>query len=212
MSSTPVLAALVSLAVALITSFTTFFVQKRRLRRQPDLQLGLQAEKLRKTTRIGRTMVLAAGLWVTLALMLALAASTLIPQVGAEEATPPDGVAAEREQPLGGRPVGETFLRTELYFGSGKPGPDVTKKQFDCFVDRKVTPRFPDGLSLLTGYGQFEGSDGKIVQERSFVLILLYPPGDEEANREIEEIRAAYERDFDQESVLRVDSRERVSF
>ena len=163
-------------------------------------------------TRIGRTKVLAAGLRVTLALVLALAALTLIPQVGVEEAPPPDDVAAERKQPLGGRLVGETFLRTELYFGSEKPGPDVTNKQFDRFADREVTPRFPDGLSLLTGYGQFKGSDGEIVQERSFVLILLYPPGDEEANREIEEIRSAYERDFDQESVLRVDSRERVSF
>ncbi len=103
-------------------------------------------------------------------------------------------------------------MRTELYFGSQKPGADVSKEQFDRFVDREVTPRFPEGLTSLAGYGQFKGSDGEIVEERSFVLILLYPLGDEEANGEIEEIRAAYERTFEQESVLRVDSRERVSF
>lgn len=47
MSNTPLLAASVSLVVALITSLTTFFVQERRLRRESDLQLRLQEEKLR---------------------------------------------------------------------------------------------------------------------------------------------------------------------
>lgn len=35
---------------------------------------------------------------------------------------------------------------------------------------------------------------------------------DEEANGEIQEIRRIYKRDFEQEPVLRVDSREQVSF
>jgi hypothetical protein len=42
--------------------------------------------------------------------------------------------------------------RTELYFGSGKPdGSSVTEKEFRAFVDKEVTPRFPDGLTLLMG-------------------------------------------------------------
>jgi len=32
-----------------------------------------------------------------------------------------------------------------------------------------------DGLTLLTGKGQFRESDEKIVQETSLVLVLLYP-------------------------------------
>jgi hypothetical protein len=169
-------------------------------------------KKIGNTGRIRRTTVLAARLWVV-ALALAVATMALYSRAGTDEAAARNGASSSEEEGSdGGRSAGETFLRTELYFGSGKPGADVTKEQSDRFVDGEVTPRFPEGLTSLAGYGQFKGSDGEIVEERSFVLILLYPPDDEEANGEIEEIRAAYERAFEQESVLRVDSREQVSF
>jgi Protein of unknown function (DUF3574) len=101
--------------------------------------------------------------------------------------------------------------RTELYFGSGKPdGSSVTEKEFRAFVDKEVTPRFPDGLTLLTGYGQYRGSSGRIIKEQSFVLVLLYQGKD--ANAKLENIRAAYKKAFKQESVLRVDDTTRVSF
>jgi hypothetical protein len=109
--------------------------------------------------------------------------------------------------------VGETWRRTELYFGTGKPdGSAVTIQEFEDFVDEIVTPRFPDGLTLLTGDGQWRDSTGVIVEEESNVLILLYPLDDKEANSEIEQIREAYKDAFQQESVLRVDDYSRVSF
>jgi hypothetical protein len=49
-------------------------------------------------------------------------------------------------------------------------------------------------------------------KEDSYLLILLYPRDDRDANAEIEEIRADYKDQFDQESVLRADSTDRVSF
>lgn len=103
--------------------------------------------------------------------------------------------------------------RTELYFGSSKPdGTVVTEAQFKQFLDQEVTPRFPDGLTVLTGYGQFRNSANVIIQERSTELILLYPLQMPEANRKIQEIRESYKRAFQQESVLRVDSLATVSF
>lgn len=109
--------------------------------------------------------------------------------------------------------TGDLWRRTELYFGSQKPdGAAVTEAEFEEFVDEIVTPRFPDGLTLLTGYGQFRNSANVIVEEQSFVMILLYPRDDKAAGAEIEEIRTAYKDAFAQESVLRVDSLERVSF
>jgi Protein of unknown function (DUF3574) len=105
----------------------------------------------------------------------------------------------------------ELWNRSELYFGSGKPdGSNVSEKQFRQFVDAEVTPRFPDGLTLLTGYGQYKNSSGKIVKEQSFVLVILYQGKD--ANAKLETIRKAYKRAFKQESVLRVDDTTRVSF
>jgi hypothetical protein len=68
--------------------------------------------------------------------------------------------------------------------------------------------QIPEGRTSL---GQFR--DGSvIIQEKSKVLILLYPLTDHIANREIEEIRQAYKDQLQQQPVLRVDTRERVSF
>jgi hypothetical protein len=100
-----------------------------------------------------------------------------------------------------------------LFFGTGKPdGTAVTEDELNQFVDAEITPRFPDGLTALTGYGQFKNSAGVIIQEQSVMLILLYPPTMREANSRIEEICSACKEAFEQESVLRVDSFARVSF
>jgi len=100
----------------------------------------------------------------------------------------------------------QLFARTELYFGSERPGPDVSRREFAQFLDKEITPRFPDGLTLLTGRGQFREADGTIIEETSFGLILFYPYEDRaEASALVEEIRRLYTKQFDQESVLRVD-------
>ncbi len=110
----------------------------------------------------------------------------------------------------------QQFWRTELYFGTDKnDGTEVTGEEWDKFLAETVTPKFPDGFTVLEGYGQFRGSDGKIVRERSKVLILLYPVKTRRTvNRKVEQIRAAYKKAFQQESVLRLDfqSAVRVSF
>jgi hypothetical protein len=113
-----------------------------------------------------------------------------------------------------GRPAAsEIWSRTELYFGTSKPdGTVVTDPEFAQFIDRAVTPRFPDGLTLLTGYGQFKNSAGTIIRERSQVLILFYPVHTRDANKKIQEIRELYKAAFRQESVLRVDTFSLVSF
>lgn len=110
----------------------------------------------------------------------------------------------------------DPFARTELFFGSERPNkPEVGDVEFKQFLDEVVTPRFPDGLTVLKGFGQFRESDGQIVQESSFVLILLYPrEALRDSSAKIEEIRAEYKTRFEQESVLRVDDPRsvRVSF
>src|SRR5215510_7191694 len=109
--------------------------------------------------------------------------------------------------------VGSNWSRTELFFGTAiKSGGVVTDEQFKAFLDAEITPRFPEGLTVLTGYGQFRNSSGIIQQERSFVLILLYPLSSQESNRKIEEIRTLYKARFNQESVLRTDTKHAVSF
>jgi hypothetical protein len=63
-----------------------------------------------------------------------------------------------------------------LFFGAEKPdGSDVTGKERKRFLNNEITPRFPDGLTVLTGSEQFRDSTGEIIKEISRVLILLYP-------------------------------------
>lgn len=154
----------------------------------------------------------------TTLLPLGLAVAGVATVVGLSAATSPEAspevapAAASSGSHYEPRP-GDIFRRTELYFGSARSDgkPPVTDAQFDLFVDQYVTPRFPDGLTQLTGEGQFNGSTGPI-EEKSFVVVLLYPLDDRGANKEIEQIRKDYKKTFKQESVLRADSLDRVSF
>ena len=74
------------------------------------------------------------------------------------------------------------------------------------------SPRFPDGVTVLSGAGQFRGSSGMITREGSNFVILLYPAGEKSSSNRIEEIRDSYKKTFTQESVLRVDSKSCVYF
>lgn len=103
---------------------------------------------------------------------------------------------------------GESYKRTELFFGGNRPdGSVITPAEFELFLDKEVTPAFPDGLTWLEAHGQWMGG-----KENSYQLILLYPYTHRKASREIEEIRTDYKRQFQQQSVLRSDSVERTSF
>jgi len=147
--------------------------------------------------------------------------STVTPNVARAQQTSDVHVQAEsrpliqRRIPKGTRKGVLPFARTELYFGTARPDGVVSEEQFREFVDRYITPRFPDGLTLLKADGQFRGEDNEVVKEQSFVLILLYPfETFDESSRRIEKIRSLYKDLFDQESVLRVDDPfiSRVSF
>jgi hypothetical protein len=106
------------------------------------------------------------------------------------------------------RLAAEHFLRTELFFGTDRAdGPDVTEEEWLRFLNEEITPRFPDGLTVLTGYGQFLNSAGQIIRETSKLVILLYPESERrDKSNLIEQIRERYKDRFQQESVLRVDS------
>ena len=102
--------------------------------------------------------------------------------------------------------------RTELYFGLSKPdGSLVSDADYQRFLDTEVTPRFSDGFTLLGGNGQFRGTSGEIIREPTRIVLLLYP-FDAAKSAAVEEIRAAYRKQFQQESVLRADAPSCVGF
>lgn len=110
---------------------------------------------------------------------------------------------------------GEAYRETRLLFGTERPdgGPAVTDAQFMAFVDREVTPRFPDGLTVQEGRGQWRDQSGTIERERSYELILLYPAVEAKLRDPgIEQVREAYKKAYTQESVGRLDEPTRADF
>ena len=117
-------------------------------------------------------------------------------------------------QPIGAscRGGATAYARLELLFGLGKKdGGEIGESEWRAFLDAEVTPRFPDGLTVLNGYGQWRNSGGTIAKEKSVMLVIWYrPAADSEAR--IEAVRSAYKSRFGQESVMRVDGISCVSF
>lgn len=104
------------------------------------------------------------------------------------------------------------YARLELLFGLGKPGGgEVSEEEWRAFLEAEVTPRFPDGLTVLAAYGQWRDRSGEIAREPSRVLVIWHRRG-ADSETAIEAIRQAYKTQFGQESVMRVDGASCVSF
>ena len=97
---------------------------------------------------------------------------------------------------------GDAAVTVQLLFGrSLKGGGTVDDAAWRDFLARSVTPRFPDGLTVLDGSGQWrQRATGKIISEPSSVVEIV-TEGSPETFQRLDAIRADYRRRFDQESV-----------
>jgi hypothetical protein len=101
------------------------------------------------------------------------------------------------------------WVRTELYFSIGDwmetAFSTEGESRWEEFLEREVTPRFPDGLTVLEAYGQWRSPKpgSPVLRERSRVLVILHP-STQEASDKIEMIRAAWKKGANEQSVLRV--------
>lgn len=112
-----------------------------------------------------------------------------------------------------GRTTG--WVDTRLYFGLGpadEPGKGISESAWRAFLDKEVTSRFPDGLSVIDVYGQWQGKEEKTPERiRTKMLIIDYPDAQENRDK-IEAIRAAWKRLTGDQSVMRVTEPADVSF
>jgi hypothetical protein len=110
-------------------------------------------------------------------------------------------------------PPGQEHLRTaQLFFGRNVGArPAVSQADFQKFVDEEITTRFPDGLTVMDGGGQWRGSENQLIREASKVVLIVLPKRGDTSQR-IEAVRAAYKTRFNQESVLLVTQAACVSF
>ena len=111
--------------------------------------------------------------------------------------------------------VTQGWVDTKLYFGLGlvdRPDQGISEAQWRDFLDHEVTPRFPNGLSVLDVYGQWQGKqEAKPERIRSKVLIIDYPATPENSTK-IEAIRVAWKKLTGDQSVMRVTQPADVSF
>jgi hypothetical protein len=107
-------------------------------------------------------------------------------------------------EPVPSCQAAETALvRDVLYFGRNRPaGGEVADTEWNVFLAEVVTPRFPDGLTIVEAQGQWRGRSGDVERERTELVTLLHP-ADSTSQRAVEEIATEYKRRFGQEAVLR---------
>jgi len=107
------------------------------------------------------------------------------------------------------------WVDTRLYFGLGpadRPEQGISEAQWREFLDKQVTPRFPNGLSVENVFGQWQGKNESAPQRlRTKMLIIDYP--DTQENRDkIDAIRAAWKQKTGDQSVMRVTEPAEISF
>ena len=107
------------------------------------------------------------------------------------------------------------WVDTKLYFGLGpadQPDEGISEAEWRAFLDREVSPRFPEGLSVLNVYGQWQGKNQTTPERlRTKMLIIDYP--DTAENRaKVDAIRAAWKQKTGDQSVMRVTEPADVSF
>ncbi len=90
----------------------------------------------------------------------------------------------------------------ELFFGRGIPGrAPLSNAEWADFTATVITPRFPDGLTILDGDGQWRNpTTATIGREHTKIVLIAARPAPDLASR-IDEIRDAYRARFHQVSV-----------
>jgi hypothetical protein len=93
-------------------------------------------------------------------------------------------------------------VRIEMFFGLSKGQAEtITASDWNKFVDSVITPKFPNGLSIYDASGQWKDSTGTIIKEGTKVVLIVSENNDKVFSS-IDEIRTAYKKQFDQESVM----------
>jgi len=97
------------------------------------------------------------------------------------------------------------MLLATLFLGTEVPGRGpVSAQEWEDFAETVVTPRFPEGFTVLDGQGQWrDPASGRLAREGTKLLI-LGAPDTPVTLRGLEEVSAEWRRRFRQLSVGRV--------
>jgi hypothetical protein len=103
------------------------------------------------------------------------------------------------------RGASHSIVVDRMYFGRNiADTATVSDSAWAIFLSDEVTPKFPSGFTTWPAEGQWRGSDGVVVHERTFVLEIVRPVDASDPMSAIDRIIKEYKRRFRQESVLHV--------
>ncbi|MEQ9145494.1 MAG: DUF3574 domain-containing protein [Parvibaculaceae bacterium] len=106
-------------------------------------------------------------------------------------------------------PLRAESVETTFYFGLDLPGGEVVSEEdWRGFLADVVTPRFPDGFTVVDAYGQWRDpsvADAPVVREATKVLVIVHP-ATAETSAAVAEIKSLYKARFDQKSVFHTDA------
>ena len=153
---------------------------------------------------------------IVLALLLGLGACATPPQAPSSPAqinATMQGDAARPAQAQG-------WVRSELYFGVGEEsGPadrpqaePISEAQWRAFLDKEVTPRFPDGLTVFDAYGQWLFRGAKEPNRLGTKVLVILHEDTPQRIADIEAIRLAWKQATKHQSVLWSKQAAEVSF
>jgi len=98
-----------------------------------------------------------------------------------------------------------SWVRQEAYFG------DVAADDWRQFVEEVVGPTFPDGFTVLEGYGEWRDATGKVHRQRSRILVVFAEEA-ETGRAGLTDVAAEFKKRFRQQSVLTTESDATVEF
>lgn len=110
----------------------------------------------------------------------------------------------------GGLKMGESFVKTELYFGQIQNGSEINTSEWSEFKTSTLNTYF-EGYTELDAQGFWTNANGESVSEKSKLIIYLHQ-GTKEDYVKIEKIITAYKLKFKQESVLKINYKVRGKF
>ena len=107
----------------------------------------------------------------------------------------------------------QKFVETELYFGMSKnDGTIIPDAAWNIFVETNVAAVFYNGFTIVSAQGRWLDEKNRKVDEEPSHVVISVNKMNKNLSLKIDSLRAAYKNIFQQESVLRVDKKAKVSF
>ncbi|KAF1708728.1 hypothetical protein CSC73_07925 [Pseudoxanthomonas sacheonensis] len=148
--------------------------------------------------------------------MLGLGACATLPQAPSSSTQVNATMQGDAARPAQAR----GWVRSELYFGVGEEsGPadrpqaePISEAQWRAFLDKEVTSRFPDGLTVFDAYGQWLFRGAKEPNRLSTKVLVILHEDTPQRTADIEAIRLAWKQATKHQSVLWSKQAAEVSF